>query len=118
MVNYTAGVDVVFSALADPTRLRIVERLARGELTVGEIASGFSMSQPAISKHVKVLERSGLLMRRVVGRVHHCRLMPDRMRDATAWLRTQERFWNAALDNLGDFLVTRSNKTTSSRKKK
>jgi len=113
MVKYTPGVDVVFSALADPTRLRIVERLARGELTVGEIASGFSMSQPAISKHVKILEVSGLLSRRVAGRVHHCRLVPNRMREATTWLSTQERFWNEALDNLDDFLTR-----TSTRKKK
>ena len=60
--------DAVFSALSDPTRRRIVERLARGPLSVGDIASGFSISQPAISKHVKVLERSGLLAREIEGR--------------------------------------------------
>ena len=68
-----------FAALGDPTRRRIVERLARGRLTVGEIASEFSMSQPAISKHLKVLERSGLLEREIDGRVHHCCLDPKAM---------------------------------------
>lgn len=109
---YYPKVETVFSALGDPTRLRIVERLAQGELSISEIASGFSMSQPAISKHVKVLETSGLLERRIAGRVHHCRLVPDRLREASTWLSTQERFWEAALDNLEKFLTR-----TSPRKK-
>lgn len=99
-----AALDSIFSALSDPTRRRIVERLARGELTAGEIAAGFSLSQPAISKHLKVLERSGLLKRTIVGREHRCRLAPRTMRDAAEWLERQQRFWNQALDNLEDYL--------------
>ncbi len=97
-------IDGVFSALADPTRRRIVERLARGPLTVGEIASGFSISQPAISRHVRVLEDSGLLERHVSGRVHHCALSPKVMDAASAWIDKQRAFWNATLDRLGDLL--------------
>ncbi len=100
MVNNTAQLDAVFSALGDPTRRRIVERLARGRLTVGQIASEFSMSQPAISKHLKVLERSGLLEREIDGRVHHCRLDPEAMQSASTWLDEQRRFWKAAFERL------------------
>jgi len=103
MVN-SANLDGVFSALADPTRRRIVERLARGPLTVGEIASGFSISQPAISRHVRVLEESGLLDRHVSGRVHRCTLSPKVMHAASTWIDKQTAFWNATLDRLGTFL--------------
>jgi DNA-binding transcriptional ArsR family regulator len=105
MVKYAANLDRVFAALGDPTRRRIVERLSRRSLTVGEIAAGFSMSAPAITKHVKVLERSGVIARDVVGRVHHCRLQPRVIRFAGSWLEAQERFWNAALDRLADDLA-------------
>jgi DNA-binding transcriptional ArsR family regulator len=104
MVKYSEDLDRVFAALGDPTRRRIVERLARGSLTVGEIASGFSMSAPAVSKHLKILERSGLLRRKVLGRVHTCRLEPASMHAAVSWIEAQERFWNAALDRLGEEL--------------
>src|ERR1700684_1613698 len=104
MVNSTVQLDAVFAALADPTRRRIVERLARGPLTVGEIASGFSISQPAISRHVRVLEESGLIDRRVTGRVHRCTLSPKTMNAASAWIDKQRAFWNATLDRLGDVL--------------
>jgi DNA-binding transcriptional ArsR family regulator len=100
MVNNSLSLDAVFAALGDPTRRRIVERLARERLTVGEIASEFSMSQPAISKHLKVLERSGLLTREIDGRVHHCSLDPRAMRVASTWLTEQRRFWNAAFERL------------------
>jgi DNA-binding transcriptional ArsR family regulator len=104
MVNSANRLDTVFSALADPTRRRIVERLARGSLTVGEIAAGFAISQPAISKHVRVLEESGLLRRRVAGRIHHCTLEPNAMGPAAAWIDKQSRYWNAVLDRLGNVL--------------
>ncbi|HTJ27907.1 MAG TPA: metalloregulator ArsR/SmtB family transcription factor [Candidatus Limnocylindria bacterium] len=108
MVKRRPDLDAVFSALADPTRRRIVERLVRGELTVGEIAAEFPISQPAISKHVKILEQSGLLTREIDGRVHRCRVSLAAMRDAAHWLEEQERFWNGALDNLDDFLARTS----------
>ena len=104
MVNSSGNLDAVFSALGDPTRRQIVERLARGPLSAGEIASGFSISQPAISRHVRVLEESGVLARRVVGRVHHCSLAPDAMNAAAGWIGKQTAFWNRVLDRLGDVL--------------
>jgi DNA-binding transcriptional ArsR family regulator len=105
MVKHSTSLDDVFGALADPTRRRIVERLSRGALTAGEIAAGFDVSQPAISKHLKVLERSGLLARDVRGRVHHCRLEPAAMRSASTWLEQQRAFWSATFDRLDDFLA-------------
>jgi DNA-binding transcriptional ArsR family regulator len=108
MVKYQTGLDAVFAALADPTRRRILERLARGEQSAGALGSGFPISQPAISKHLKVLEEAGLLKRRIDGRVHHLRLSPRRMQSALAWLETQRRFWNASFDRLDDYLSTES----------
>lgn len=103
MVNHP-GLDGVFSALSDPTRRRIVERLAGGSLTVGEIASGFRISQPAISRHVRVLEESGVLLRHIEGRVHHCTLSPDALNGAADWIGKQTAFWNGVLDRLGSVL--------------
>jgi DNA-binding transcriptional ArsR family regulator len=121
MVKYQPDLSTVFAALADPTRRRIVERLRSGERTVGEIAADFQISQPAISKHVKVLETSGVLRRRIDGRVHHCTLDPRPMRDAAAWIEKQERYWNAALDRLQEYLETQApapQGATSQRKRK
>jgi DNA-binding transcriptional ArsR family regulator len=115
MVNSSSQrLDAVFAALADPTRRRIVERLARGPRSVGEIAAEFPISQPAISRHVRVLEESGLIEREVLGRVHRCALSPSGMRDASAWLEKQRAFWNATLDRLDAVLLEPS----SDRKKK
>jgi DNA-binding transcriptional ArsR family regulator len=104
MVN-SSGLDAVFGALADPTRRRIIERLARRPMSVGEIAAGFSISQPGISKHVRVLEQAGLLKRDVLGRVHYCRLEPHAIAAASSWLEKQRAFWSATLDRLGDHLT-------------
>jgi DNA-binding transcriptional ArsR family regulator len=105
MVNSSGNLDAVFSALGDPTRRRIVERLARGPLSAGDIAAGFSISQPAISRHLRVLEESGLLQRRVEGRVHRCALSPAAMQSASSWIDKQRSFWNATLDRLDDLLA-------------
>jgi DNA-binding transcriptional ArsR family regulator len=99
-----ADLDAVFGALADPTRRRIVERLARRPLTVGEIAKEFPISQPAISKHVRVLEDAGLLERTIEGRVHYCTLAPHTMEQVLKWIERQRRYWNAALDRLEQML--------------
>jgi len=112
MAKHEEQLSAVFSALSDPTRRRILERLARGPLSVGEIASGFSISQPAISKHVRVLEGSGLISREVTGRVHQCRIAPERMQAAATWLETQRAFWNATFDRL-DALLARKGKKSS-----
>jgi DNA-binding transcriptional ArsR family regulator len=107
MVN-DSSLDAVFAALADPTRRRILERLARSPLSVGELGAEFPISQPAISKHVRVLESSGLLRREVVGRVHRCTLAPHAMQTASAWIEKQRRFWDTTLDRLGDVLNAQS----------
>jgi DNA-binding transcriptional ArsR family regulator len=105
MVKYSADLDAVFSALADPVRRNIVEQLTRSDLTAGEIASAFSISQPAVSKHLKVLERCGLLKRTIRGREHHLRLAPRALTSATAWIDTQQRFWNERFDRLDAVLA-------------
>jgi DNA-binding transcriptional ArsR family regulator len=111
MVNDPTTLDSVFAALSDPTRRHIVERLARtDQLTAGAIAADFAISLPAVSKHLKVLERCGLLRRKIVGREHHCRLNPRAMRTATDWLEAQERFWNAGFDKLDELLSRTSDK--------
>jgi DNA-binding transcriptional ArsR family regulator len=106
--------DSVFSALSDPVRRQIVEQLTRSDLTAGEIASSFSISQPAISRHIKVLEQCGLVKRKIVGREHHLHLSPRSMRAAADWIATQERFWNAAFDRL-DTLLTRTSERTNNK---
>lgn len=92
--------DRIFAALGDPTRRRIVERLSRRTLTVGQIAQMFPISQPAISKHVRILEDSGLLQREIAGRVHYCTLAPAAMEEAMRWIERQRKYWNASLDRL------------------
>lgn len=108
------NLDAVFSALSDPTRRAILERLARGPLTAGQIAAQFSISQPGVSKHLRVLESSGLLRREIEGRYHRCTLAPKAMAAASAWIDRQREFWNAALDRLDDVLA----ESTQQRSKK
>lgn len=79
--------DITFAALADPTRLAIIGRLAQGEATVNELAAPFSMSQPAISRHIKVLEQAGLILRRIEGTHRPCRLAPRALDPLDTWLR-------------------------------
>ncbi|GAC1357434.1 MAG: metalloregulator ArsR/SmtB family transcription factor [Vulcanimicrobiaceae bacterium] len=104
MVTHQASLDSVFFALADPTRRRIVEQLSRKRLTVNEIAAGFHMSRPAVSKHLKVLEGCGILSREIVGREHHCTIDPRAIRTASAWFQRHERHWNSVLTNLATYL--------------
>ncbi len=109
MVN-NSNLDLVFSALADPTRRRIIEQLSRRTMTAGEIARAFPISQPAISKHLRVLENSGLLEREVVGRIHYCTLSPDAMEQAMQWVDRQRKYWNTSLDRLEALLAKSSPK--------
>ncbi|MFB2553676.1 ArsR/SmtB family transcription factor [Ensifer soli] len=92
--------DTVFHALGDPTRRRMLERLAGGARTVGELAEPFSMSLAAASKHIKVLEGAGLIRRDVRGRTHLCHLEAGPLAEAHRWLAVYERFWSARLDTL------------------
>jgi len=96
--------NAVFGALADPTRRQILEQLARGECTVGELAARFTITQPAISKHVRILEEAGLLQREIDGRFHRCTIVPDRIDAASAWIEKQRVFWTATLDRLDTYL--------------
>jgi len=108
MVNdQHASLDAVFHALSDPTRRAMVHGLAGGQRTVGELASPFEMSLPAAVKHVKVLERAGLLRRRIQGRVHVCSLDAGPLAEAVNWMRGYERFWGERLDALDDMLRAR-----------
>lgn len=92
--------DAVFRALGDPTRRQMLQRLARGEQTVGQLAEPFSMSLAAASKHVKALEGAGLITRQISGRTHVCSLNAAPLQMADDWLRHYERFWTARLDRL------------------
>ena len=97
--------DLLFGALADATRRSIVERLAVGEATVTELAAPFSISLPAISRHLKVLERASLITRTQQGRWRHARLSPTSLAGAATWLSLQERLWTERLDRLDDHLA-------------
>ena len=94
------SLDVLFHALGDPTRRRMIRALADGEQTVTQLAEPFAMSLAAVSKHVRTLEQAGLISREVRGRTHVCRLEARPLGEADAWLRTYERFWNGRLDRL------------------
>ena len=111
MVNYRspATLDATFAALSDPTRRAMVERLARGEATVGTLAEPFDVSLPAISKHLRVLERAGLVAQQKDGRSRRCRLEVGPMKQASDWIAQHVRFWDQQLDALAEYLedVTR-----------
>ncbi|HEX5829468.1 MAG TPA: metalloregulator ArsR/SmtB family transcription factor [Gemmatimonadaceae bacterium] len=100
------GLSVVFRALGDPTRRAMLRRLSAGERTVGELAEPFQMSLAAASKHVKVLERAGLVRRTVRGRTHHCRLDAAGLAKAQRWLAFYQRFWTERLDALDALLAS------------
>src|SRR4051794_21995839 len=89
-----------FSALADPTRRAIVERLTRGTASVGELAEPFDMSLPAVSKHLSVLEGAGLVVRTREGRVRTCELVEEPLHDALRWIATYGSFWEGQTDSL------------------
>jgi DNA-binding transcriptional ArsR family regulator len=96
--------DATFAALADPTRRAILARLASGEASVTELAEPFAMSQPAISKHLKVLERAGLIARGRDAQRRPCRLVARPLGDATDWLATYREFWEASFERLDALL--------------
>ena len=96
--------DLTFAALADPTRRAILARLAAGETSVTELAQPFSMSLPAVSKHLKVLERAGLITRGRDAQWRPCRLAADPMKEAADWLERYRRFWDESLDRLAAYL--------------
>ncbi len=109
MVNDSSKqLNTVFLALADPTRRAILERLARGEASGTELARPFSISVPAISKHLRVLEHADLILHRKDGRTHRFRLAASPMKDAVSWLEQYRHFWEAQFDSLETYLLTTS----------
>ena len=96
----TDQLSVIFGALADPTRRAILARLAEGEATVNELAAPFAMSLPAISKHLKVLERAGLISRGREAQWRPCRLEAESLREASEWVDRYRRFWESSYDKL------------------
>jgi DNA-binding transcriptional ArsR family regulator len=118
--------SVTFGALADPTRRAILARLASGEATVSELGEPFEMSGPAISKHLRVLERAGLISRGREAQWRPCRLVGAPLKDAADWLEEYRRFWEDSFDRLDDYLrelqakdkpVSRVRKKKNGRKK-
>jgi len=98
------ALSATFAALADPTRRAILARLSQGQASVGDLAEPFAMSLPAVSKHLKVLERAGLISRGREAQWRPCRLKADPMKGATLWLEQYQRFWDARLDRLDGYL--------------
>jgi len=98
--------STTFAALADPTRRAILARLAVGETTVSELARPFKMSGPAVSKHLKVLERAGLIARRREAQRRPCRIAPGALQSVDTWLADYRRLWDERLDRLGVYLQT------------
>jgi DNA-binding transcriptional ArsR family regulator len=111
MVNRSPkALDATFSALADPTRRAILLRLAEGEASVSQLAEPFDISLPAISRHLRVLERAGLLAREKHGRLHRIQLVAAPMLDALEWIARTGRFWEAQFDSLERFLEQASSR--------
>lgn len=98
--NEQVNLDAVFSALADPTRRGIIARLASGDAAVGDLAEPFEMSQPAISKHLKVLEKAGLIERRIDKQRRLSSLKAEPMKEAVNWLEQYKEFWLTSFDQL------------------
>jgi len=109
------NLDRVFRALADPTRRAILDRLAAGEATVGHLSEPFPLTFAAVSKHLGVLERAGLVTREARGRERVCRIDPAALDDARAWLEFHERFWAERLDALDALVRAGSGKPGGSR---
>jgi DNA-binding transcriptional ArsR family regulator len=103
-VQIADPLSTAFAALADPTRRAILARLAEGEASVGQLAEPFDLSLPAISKHLKVLERAQLIRREKAAQWRRCRLQPEGFVAASGWLQRYERFWSESLDRLAEHL--------------
>ena len=118
MVKYSPPtLNQTFAALADPTRRRILAHLARGERRVTDLARPHAMSLPAISKHLRVLEKAGLLRRRRYGRVHQMQLDAKPLKRAAQWVEEYRKFWEGSLDRLAEYLE-KQNKPLERRKTK
>src|SRR5579872_846186 len=108
--------DQTFSALADPTRRAILARLITGETSVNELAEPFAMSLPAVSKHLKVLERAGLISRSREAQYRPCKLEAETLKNVDAWLAEYRRFWEARFDRLDVYLKKLQRRKTKTKK--
>ncbi|WP_433220341.1 ArsR/SmtB family transcription factor [Dactylosporangium sp. CS-047395] len=106
MAQYSAQLDGVFVALADPTRRAVIRRLGGGPASVGELAGEFPMALPSFMKHVRMLEGAGLIRTAKAGRVRTCTLNPDRLALVDDWLAEQRRIWQGRTDRLEHFVTT------------
>ena len=98
--KFEGRLDLLFGALSDPTRRALLSRLTQGPGTISELAAPFAMSLPALSRHIRVLEKAHLVRRQVEGRVHRCCLLPEALRDVEIWLDDYRIFWGSTLDSL------------------
>jgi DNA-binding transcriptional ArsR family regulator len=110
MLKQSTQLDLIFSALADPTRRAILARLTRGFATVSELAKPLKMSLPAIAPHLRLLEAGGFVVSRKTGRVRTCRFEPKRLDAAQAWLAQQRAEWEARFDRMDAFLLENEKK--------
>lgn len=112
--NAKAGrqLDLIFRALGDGTRRALLAKLAEKPAMVTELAKPFAMSLPAVSRHIRVLEQAGLVAREVDGRVHHCSLSAEPLKDVERWLTQYRRFWEGTLDSLARYVEDDSGKPT------
>lgn len=104
-MEMASSLDLTFHALASPARRHMLTLLATGDATAGELGKPLAMSQPAASKHIRILEEAGLVARRVDGRLHRLRLEPQALEYAEGWIARHRKLWNHALDSLGDHLA-------------
>jgi DNA-binding transcriptional ArsR family regulator len=109
MLNYQQPLDLVFQALADPTRRVMVERLSRGPASVSELARPHRISLPAVMQHLQVLETSGLVRSEKVGRVRTCRIEPKVLSGAEQWFASRRASWERRFDRLGELLAEEEN---------
>jgi DNA-binding transcriptional ArsR family regulator len=103
----SAQLNLIFSALSDPTRRAMLLKLADKELSIADLSAPFDISKSAVTKHIKVLEKAGLLRRTINGRVHHCRLAVDPLHAASDWMAFYQKFWHNKLDALDSYFTSK-----------
>jgi DNA-binding transcriptional ArsR family regulator len=103
-VARTSKLDAVFAALSDPARRAIVERLVQGDANVGTVSKPLRLKPSSVSKHLKVLEKAGIIERRLVGREHWLKVNPEVWRDASDWMARYSQFWRESLDRLDELV--------------
>ena len=110
MANNQPALDTVFHALSDPTRRAVIQQLGQGSATVSELAEPFDMALPSFMKHIRVLETSGLIGSKKVGRVRTCEIIPKRLAVVESWLNEQRALWEARVDRLAEYVETLTTK--------